>query len=99
MENYKIFSFNFYLFSLVFVFSFFLTYFLNSYLNSKIEYKFINSLNEEKYEDSLSFVCKESLENRNNYENISQKFRKNYYKIYDLVDENKDFIIKDFRIE
>jgi hypothetical protein len=99
MEKFKVFSFNFYLFSGIFIFSFLLTYFLNLYLNSKIEYKFINSLNEEKYEISLNYICKENFENIENYSNISQEFKKNYYKIYDLIDEDKKLLIKNFKIE
>jgi hypothetical protein len=69
------------------------------YLNSKIEYKFINSLNEEKYEISLDYICDENLKSIKNYENISQEFKKNYYKIYDLIGEDKKLLIKSFKIE
>lgn len=78
------------------LFSFSITFIFNYIYKSKIEYKFIDSINENHFQTTFDFLCEKNLKT---YENINLISKKEYYQFLDLIDESKEYLVTDFLVD
>lgn len=84
------------LISFIVIFSITLTFVFNYIYKSKIEYKFINSINENNFQTTFNFLCERNLKT---YENINPESKREYYQFLDLINENKEYLVTDFNVD
>jgi hypothetical protein len=78
------------------IFSLSLTFVFNHIYKSKIEYKLIDSINENNFQTTFDFLCERNLKT---YTNINPETKREYYQFLDLIHESKEYLVTDFNVD